>query len=394
MPRKTNARVKSKPPKPSSKPKGKSRRVPISNIGFYQGLSSTFGRALKDPFDPDSLGCRVPDPFSFPTATYHVHGNLVIGTGGSGSATSGSVLLLPNPNLSLVDLSGTVVTTGMNQFASTTFCYGATNPTALGSVLATYRVVSCGFKISNLQPELSATGRLIIAPFVVPDTIPSFNQLSANPTTVNNLSLNVVGSSSTNLTSSAVLDYPESILMVVQDLLHGDIELGCSVVSPQFFSFKNALPNNTYATGLLQGDSFTESTAGVVVAPGFKDDDRSTGGVGYIVYYEGLPTGATSAFDIEYIYHLEGTPEIGGVSAKINPVPSVLPQSCVGSTATVENALMATQGKNAFTWVASGAQFLNKVSKSATGKGILANAETLVGMHPAGNMMLRAFGRR
>jgi len=143
-------------------------------------LENRFARQLSCPFDPQTLGCQVPDPFSFPTQTYHLHQTNLITCG---TASAGSVVFLPNPFLSMLDLGGTVSgtpcvsQTSFSAFGASSgkqYVYASTAATSLNNLLSTFRVVSWGLKISNLQPELSATGRIIVSYFPIGDTVPYY----------------------------------------------------------------------------------------------------------------------------------------------------------------------------------------------------------------------------
>lgn len=72
-----------------------------------------YAAAQLDPFCDDAMGCRVPDVFPYPTATYHSEGTIIIKSDTNGMA---SVLLLPHPFVSTIDMSTTsVLSTGQTQ---------------------------------------------------------------------------------------------------------------------------------------------------------------------------------------------------------------------------------------------------------------------------------------
>jgi hypothetical protein len=92
--------------------------------------------------------------------------------------------------------------------------YGATSVTSLSNIFSSYRVVSWGIKISNLQPELSATGRIIISHVPIGDTVPSYNLLAGNSLSGNALNT-IVGMPITVLNSSSTLELPTAIEIAV-----------------------------------------------------------------------------------------------------------------------------------------------------------------------------------
>jgi hypothetical protein len=330
-----------------------------------------FLNALCHPFDPEVLGIQVPDPFPFPTQTYHLHQTTVIGPPISSSITSGAVLFLPNPVFSLVDLQHlngltssniSITTTPMIQFnANNTLAsscyYGACAPASLSAILSTYRVVSWGIKISNLQPELSATGRLIVALVPLGDTIPSYYNLTAQVAATGFIP--VTGLSAAVLNSSSTLELPTAVELTVGDLLHGDLEISGMYTNSTFWSFKSTTLVSNPSSGTGSGDDIAYNSLGVVTSGGFKDDTRCVGGSAIIVYYEGIPSTAQNAFQIETIYHLEGSPQLSSAVNSI-PVPSQLPKPHVGSVVAVESSMaVANDPKNVFTFIKEGAHFLD-----------------------------------
>jgi len=350
----------------------------IKKVNQVQGkgdLRSAFYNALVDPFHPNSLGCQVPDPFPFPTATFHVHQTSVIGPPSSSSITSGAVAFLPNPVFSMVDLQHaagltslnvSIQTTPMTAFTGTgtnvsSCLYGAVSTSALASVYADYRVVSWGIKISNLQPELTATGRLMVAMIPIGDTIPSFLELQS--ASAASILTPVFGIPSSYLNTSDILELPTGFEISVGDLLHGDLEIAGMYTNANFWSFKTTVNNGFASPLIVSGDSasFT-SSSGIVSNAGYKDNVRCNGGSAIVVYYEGVPNTAQNCFQVETIYHLEGTPNFSS-TANNALISSVAKKTTVGSSVGVEQAMTkASNISNAIRWLEKGAQFLDRNS--------------------------------
>lgn len=340
-----------------------------------EDLRTAFYNALVDPFAPESLGCQVPDPFPFPTQVFHIHQTTVVGPPAASSITSGAVAFMPNPVLSMIDLQHASSLTGTNVSIqnspmtpygvtgtnSNNCIYGAVVPSALSSVFADYRVVSWGIKISNLQPELSATGRLMVAMVPLGDTIPSFNEL-ANAT-LSSVFTPIFGIAPNFLNSSDILELPTGFEITVGDLLHGDLEIAGMYSNAGFWSFKTTVNSGIPGTGLTSGDSTTyNNSGGTLFTQGYKDIMRCNGGAAIVLYYEGIPTSAQNAFQIETIYHLEGTPNFSS-TANNALISSTARKSVVGSSVGVEQAMSkASKLDNAVRWIEKGAQFLNKNS--------------------------------
>jgi len=363
----TNSMVaKSKTNLPGKKKVPNHNRAKKPNI---PAKMSAFGLALTDPFNPSVLGCQVPDPYPFPTTTYHSHSTSIFGT--TSTTTSGSFVFMPNPVISLIDLSGalnpTVITTRsltstpLNQFynvslqASSNY-YGAAVPSDLASKFSEMRVVSWGIKISNLQPELAATGRIFIAQIPMGDTVPSYNGLVA--TNLNSGVQGIFGVPVAALSSAAILNLPSSIELTVGDLLRGDVQVGGLYTNPSFWSFKTVVNSSVPATNYVAGDDFEVLNTGLVSSAGYKDLTRCVGGSSIVVYYEGFPTGTPNALQVEVIYHLEGQPQISSTVASTF-VPSSKHTALFGSSAKVEEGMAKSAASGLISFITKGTKFLN-----------------------------------
>lgn len=358
--------------KPKSRPYAKQMR----NKGSLQssGISGVgnvpFFKALTDPFAPSSMGCQVPDPFPFPTNTYHVHQTTVLGS--SAGFSNGAVMFCPNPLLSMVDLTfvnslvGTkkaVQNTPMTAVSAAATApghgfYQATSQVSLNNVYSTYRVVSWGIKISNLQPQLAATGRLMMAYFPAGDTVPTLGDISAALTA--GIVSPIVGINSLSLESSVILNAPTAVELTVGDFLHGDVQLSGLISSLSFFQFKSTLLAGQSVIGNSIGDDLTINSGGGVTSVQYKDATRMPGGACIVLYWEGLPAGTTNAFQVETIYHLEGTPNFASTTNNAI-MPSTGGKPNVGPTNAVESSISAAGlTKNLFTYIKNGFEFLNE----------------------------------
>jgi len=230
------------------------------------------------------------------------------------------------------------------------------------SKFSSWRVASWGFKISNIQPELSATGRLILAPIPIGDTIPNYSQLS-------NAAYSTIFNSITGITyqacnSNALLNLPGAMVLVLSDLLHGDIQVAGMYTSPSFFDFKTNLSSGIDGATSLFGDSASTSTSsGASTNQAFKDLTRANGGVAWAIYWEGAPASTPNLFSLEIIMHLEGCTDITSNSGNIL-VPSIQPTSCPGSTSKVEKGISAVGTvQKAIKFLTKGAMFLDNNKK-------------------------------
>jgi len=75
-------------------------------------------------------------------------------------------------------------------------------------------VVSWGIKISNLQAELGATGRIIVSTIPLGDTVPAYQNL-ANPVLSVDCMNSLTGMAPGTLCSSNTLELPTAIELAV-----------------------------------------------------------------------------------------------------------------------------------------------------------------------------------
>ncbi len=98
----------------------------INNIKGDSNVKS-YVRALSDPFGPDAIGIRIPDPYPYSTIGYRSEGLITVTSNSEGIA---SVLLLPHPFLSLINMCSTsTISTTMTNINSSTGLYAAMTPT-------------------------------------------------------------------------------------------------------------------------------------------------------------------------------------------------------------------------------------------------------------------------
>jgi len=349
--------------------KKKNRKNKLVTNGIrlgYQTTRNNFLQALVSPFCPEAYGIRVPDPFPFPTVTHHLRQTTVLGSGLLGA---GSAVFLPSPCFSMIDINAvnggtaSVTSTPFTKFNTTgipQYLYKSTTVTAMNAVYGSYRVVSWGIKISNLQPELSATGRIIIAMIPIGDSVPSENELTNAALVATGLTP-VFGTPTAQLGGSGLLQLPSAQLFAVQDLLHGDLEVSGMYTNSSYWQFKTTDTQGIPYSGHRSGDSMSSNTTtGVIANSGYKDPNRMMGGCAICVFFEGVPASTANAFQIETIYHIEGSPQISTTAATI-PVPSGAEKSIIGTTDVVDQAMgIASKLENVYTFITKGADFLNR----------------------------------
>lgn len=312
------------------------RKRSVANGGLTKGVNGdlgTYTHTVRYPFYDSAIGGRVPDMFSAPTATYHTKGTSTIFANASGIA---SFVFSPNPLLSMVDMTtNSVFQTGMTAYPNSTNVYAATSLVNLQNAYQSYRVVGAGIRIRNLMPPTTATGRLLIAPFVVSGGGPGPAALSTvafqNAQVSDFIGVPITSASTTAGVPSNILELPGSEEYTMQDLITNGVDCWCKPVTPGSFEFHNTY-NVTGVTGSTasMGQSVMWTTAtGVVAGSGTDAADVSAfhGFTGFAVRLEGLPFSTTVA-EVEYIYHFEGVPALSASTAG-GLVPTVPPVSHV-----------------------------------------------------------------
>jgi len=351
----------------NAKPKQRKAKLVTNGIRTnYQTTKNNFLLSLVSPFCPEAYGTRVPDPFPFPTVTHHLRQTTVIGA--AAGHNNGCAIFLPSPVFSIIDGTGLGGNRGVQATSMAPFgaggiqqhIYKSTTNVNLNATYGSYRTVSWGIKISNLQTQLAATGRIFIAMIPIGDSVPSEPELQNSADLVGTLKP-VFGTDLSVVASSNILQLPSAQQFAVSDLLHGDLEVSGMYTNSSFWQFKTTDTNGVPYTLHRAGDSFQQNTGtGAITASGYKDPNRMPGGCAIVVYFEGLPSGATNSFSVESIYHLEGSPQLSGTSAA-TPVPSGAEKILVGDTDIVDKAMgLASKLENVFTFITKGADFLNR----------------------------------
>lgn len=326
---------------------------------------SAFAKALQNPFSEKSFGVRVPDTYSFPTATHHCRSvtNFV-----STSTGRAGAYFMPNPVLTMVDSLPfyssdasivSVGSTGMNAFPGASYAtrvYAATSLASLAAIYSSYRVVSAGVKITNLLTPLNATGRIFFAQVPVADTVPAYNNIAAYGADAN-LSLDTLGMTRQLLSGSAFINLPTAVEMAATELIGAEVVVCNQIINPSFYDFKSTAAFGSLASYAV-GDELVVGSLATVGSVGYKDATRSRGGCAIMVWGEGMPA-SIPCFTVEHIIHLEGTPTIANTTGLI--VPSSLPTSVNGSTAIVEQAIvkLAKHAFHVYTGVDLGRAFGN-----------------------------------
>jgi hypothetical protein len=296
---------------------------------------SSYKSALIEPFSPNAIGARVPDMFASPTVTYHYKGTATIKSDSNGVA---SIFLTPVPYATIVAMdNASVQTSSATPLTNNTsrFFAGA-DPDNIRATLSSARVVGCGFRIRNLLPPNTATGRCIIAPLNICGTVPTAGALK-NQQLLSGFFVETL--TGLNTTSGGGLDtadahFPSNILEIptaqeytIQELISNTITVACKPTAPNAFNFDNS--NDVIVSGSATvtnngqyfGNEVTSTTgSNNAINKIFSGQNAYSGWTAYAVRFEGLPASTSNAVEIEYIGHLEGTPPVGTAAGSITPI--------------------------------------------------------------------------
>jgi hypothetical protein len=373
------------PPQPKKKKSKKQKG--IRNLSPMNAMSRDFACALKLPFHPSAVGCRVPDVYSAPTSTYHIRGNVVLGSNSGGTL---GAIFLPNPVLSMIDSGLDVnaaasVQSGMTNLtvaAGASPYYGAVPLNNLAAAMSSYRVVSWGLKITNNMPLLSATGRIYVALVPAISNVPNLGAVQA--TIVNNGNT-YASRAFTNVqfpVSTTLLDYPNATLIPISELTTGAVCLTPSPVNPVFYSFKSTYEYPYLNSTVIESNQVLNSPGGGVLGYlGGTSINNIDGGMSVVICADGLPASTQSVLDIEFVYHLEGSPTT--LTNSQAGLTAASPLTHIGSTAVVERALQVAPSSQ-------GISFLTEVEQLGALASKAYNAAKDFSQTPLGSTMASA----
>jgi hypothetical protein len=348
-------------------------------------VSRTYYNCLKHPLAISSRGCRVPDPYAFPTSTWWASVETTLSTPSAGTTVAATYF--NNPVMSCLDTLS--VATGSSCVAGFTNTY-ASNPAIralataaqLATLTSAVRASCWGIKLRNTQPPTTCTGRFIIALVPLGRTIPGYQALT-NSTASTDLGTLLLNVPSGQLASGYVQQMPNSITINAQDLLRGEIEISFVPVGPDGWRFRTTRLSTAYNGTQVVGDtSLYNGSTGTDVQADNEDVNSVSGTYAIVVYGEGLPSNQ-GVLVVQYGGTLEGQP----VTSTNTFVPSESTRSLCGSVQAVESAINAASGNNAYSFVDAARDFYNDV-KPALFEGVRRGAAM------AGMAMQRAMAGR
>jgi len=323
------------------------RRSPVNRIPGMKVTSDVkrFELALANPFNANAVGCRVPDSFPMPTATYHVRASLTATTAADGTFKA---IILPAPTFTYITRPvgwGTLAGgTNFTQNATSTGTAGyLVAPVALATVLTEYRTVAWGMRLIAKNTAFAAKGKVYVTAVPTTANAPSWNTME----TVTASDSNVISEYCCGVdfggfsAIGAILGIPGTQVFSAQDLLRHEVQCLGLPSGNDFHQFRGTMDRSvlTWASGqVLADEGVFNSSTGLVnaTAGGRKDVASLRGGTAFVIYGTGF-NASTNEFDIELVYHLEGLPSVAASSTALL-VPSAT-RALVGDTSTVERAI-------------------------------------------------------
>lgn len=281
-----------------------SESLPASTLGWSKGLV--------DPFT--AIGPKVPDMFCYPTITAQSKGVQVISSDSNGTILGA---IAPYPTLSYVAVSGGVTTSSMYQYSGKPL-YAATTFTNLSNLFSNYRVVSVGVRVRNLLAPLTATGRIIIAPYISSAPIPGPNFCN-NGTVDGGFIFSSITQTATS--GSNLLELPYAKEYSIQELIAGTVTWCSRPVSTESYHF-HGTNNSAAASNVYYAQSEVQANGSLVSQYSDGVDQFSPNNyTGLIIFAQGLPINI-NALELEYVYHYEGTPAMGLTAGSVMPETS------------------------------------------------------------------------
>lgn len=298
-------------------------------------------KATLDPFDVAANGVKIPDDYACPTVTLTARSSMQVSTGSTWNNSVGaSIMILPNPYITCINLGqtgGTTGTAGLNPLglnlysANNAFsafeAVGQSGQNALASNYGAYRVVSAGITLrSTLQANASA-GIITVAPFIpsgkgIP--LKAINTNALNATTGMSAYLETLTGGGTNLqtlmNSAQIQVLPGAQRFTTFDVMETGVMLRCLPTDPNHLTFRptassqeatgSGMNIDLFTAGDIIGDWVDSSSTGVVNFSGNLENCDLRGMNGWVINVLG-GTANNAILFVEIVLHLECTVDPG-----------------------------------------------------------------------------------
>jgi hypothetical protein len=274
-------------------------------ITGFETDAECYAKTLQDPFPPSCEGVRIPSFGGLITPkTGRAHGTITITTSATGLA---ACVLLPSITMSGIISAGAFSggTTGFT--ASNNAVYNV-----YGDVLAAsadkYRTVCAGYRLKNLQPFNTVTGRVWVIPVPLSDVhIPYTYLQSGTAVPSANLSDIYIGYGSNMVT---YINQPGAMEYTFDQLINNQVLAVSRPIDPSGLAWKQSRVTATSdlnSTDTLGGEFIAINTSlGTAVTSTHTIDNTTnmSGQVGFVIYISGCPN-SSAVMEVEYIHHYE-----------------------------------------------------------------------------------------
>lgn len=317
-------------PKPSKKNQKKQRQQ--VSFASLRNLDNSIIRAPRpgmsdaeryklaqlNPFHPDAVGCRVPDFESVPTISEHWRGSIRV----TSSATGGiSMLMRPSMGYMFNMVQGSL-TSNLAYAVDSSNLQAPLTDSVVAGVYKSFRLVSAGFRVSNLMNFSTVAGRMVATPIVLAS-------LKGNQTAISAVGAGIATAllASEGLSGTAnpwQLMQPGSKKVNLDQLINQNLGLLCRPCANDAHNFyhSDSATDPAGASGqLLQGDEWYSAAGAVSITSADAETINCSGWNGWLLYADGLPN-STVICEIEVILHLEGRPT-NAQNAGASLVPSI-----------------------------------------------------------------------
>jgi len=279
--------------------------------------------ALHSPFSPEAMGCRVPDAYSYPTATFRINGKTSLNSTGAGAI---NMAFFNNPLVSVIDFN-TYTSTWPVSFTPNPSFWAYTTPAALSAVMGSFRVVSWGLQIRNVLPTTAAAGLLTIVPYPTVGIIPGPNILSSQPLDASRVFTKATGlSMGGSILPSSILGLPRAVSLTSQDMISDRLTVRGIPTTTASENFHNAGDYAALYGNTWSAEDTTGFTGGAAPVLGNYFDNASSmnldGWSCFMLVASGLPIN-TACFEIEWVIHLEGPPAVLTSSTVVASAPII-----------------------------------------------------------------------
>lgn len=292
--------------------------------------AACYVKTLKNPFVDGCEGVRIPvmSGSLLSSKTYRAHGTITCMSNATGVY---ECLLLPSVTLSHIQANGSVSSSNLAAYAANNFCRYAISSSTMNEAGSLYRPVAVGFRLKNLLPFNTVTGRVWVVP--IPLTHSAGNvDLLTNVTSGGVLYVSSIYAGIASSTYGTAINLPGAREYSMDELINGIVTMSSRPSTMEAFKFRrvvevNSGNRNWWSTTVeMDSDFVPVTTATGTIASNSMSLDTTTdmdGMTGFVIYCTGLPVD-TNSLEIEYIYHYEvAGPYPGNIANQNQLVPSV-----------------------------------------------------------------------